>query len=742
VQPNNQYEIFLNDCFNLAETIIYKSDYLAQLLNKTYEHNAPSSFIPTDRRTWKYYMNLAGDYFSLDKPMYIQSVDTQETIIFSKDTLKIHTATRREYAYGQKLYYELLAKYPNQEDLILGILYPTDYSRSINAEEFSILSYAPDLVQAQETSLIERLEKTVKRIVSRWHNAMYRLVDDHYDMVVQGIISQLTVALIIKIRRELCKTNEAHLYHVRQYLASNMGLDRYFDVMTLKQQLWFYRNIRYTNRNAGHTQTFNDLTEKLMNERKLALSSFTMTHDIEKITTELTPKVLFKRNAKNQFVSSSFQEPLELEAVMQKEDKVATLNPEARVASLSKVQFKFENSLSNTEQTKVLESAMFDYSDATPFPFSDVLINHWPYLASLGIYKSYIRVVNPKTGEILPMSVKDAFVFAQYLFLNSMGFALNEVQPAICRKVQVIDKPNAEDLLQMTSGQWFTRADAEDLLSYNPEITTIISTDSYWQTCREIFTALQYQRNKTSFQEHYVKRGEMQGMAARIYGTTIVYLEPEGTLYTDWFTDHGIEIEDFPLESFGEIYTDIVKQSLGLNTRVTPSLKNIQAGMVSMFSELSSYSIQFLTEINDSPIKIIDWPVVRFGDLTAQAAGQSYYVDMACDFFDQYTKSTFKFLYNVNDHVRLTNQTAQGRADYHLKIPSQFLPQHTQTIISYRLESSKPSFSMQMPRNTLYEDGQIPVPGIDTTFRSLSAEQQRSLPDMYETQWWNNNPIV
>jgi len=742
VQPNNQYEIFLNDCFNLAETIIYKSDYLAQLLNKTYEYRRPAGFVPEDRRTWKYYMNLAGDYFSLDKPMYVQSVDTQETILFSKENLKIHRATRREYAYGQKLYYELLAKYPNQEELILGILYPTDYERSINAEDYSIISYAPDLVQAHEASLIERLETQIKRIVSRWHNGMYRLIDDHYDIVMLGIMSQLTVAFILKIRREFCKTNEAHTYHIRQYLASNMGLDRYFDVMTLKQQLWFYRNVRFINRNAGHNETFEDLIKNLMDERKLALTSFTMTHDVEKITTELAPKVLFKRSPKNKFVSSGFQEPVELDVVMQKEDEVARLNPQTRVMSQAAVQFKFENSLSNVEQTKILESAMFDYSDATPFPFSDVLINHWPYLAAQGIYRSFIRVVNPKTGEILPISVKDAFVFAQYLLLNSQGFALTEVQPVICRKVQLIPKPSTQDLLTMTSGHWFTEADAQDLLSYNPELTEIISTDAYWETAHQIFTALNYQRNKVAFQEHYVRRAEMQGMAARIYGATIVELEPEGTLYTDWFTARGIEIEDFPTESYGEIYTEIVKQALGLDTKVTPSLKNIQSAMVSMFSELSSYSIQFLTEINDSPIKIIDWPVVRFGDLVAQASGQSYYVDMAIDFFNRQTEATFKILYNVNDHVRITNQQASAEVQFDLTIPRQFLPQHTQTIITYRLESSKPRFSMQMPAQTLYPDGQVPVPGIDTSFRTLTEAQKRSLPDMYETQWWNNNPIV
>ena len=82
--------------------------------------------------------------------MYVGSLDTLETILFSKENLELHPLTRESYQFGTRYYYNLLNKYPNQEFLIKGILYPCDINKAIEAEDGEILSYQSDLVEEQE----------------------------------------------------------------------------------------------------------------------------------------------------------------------------------------------------------------------------------------------------------------------------------------------------------------------------------------------------------------------------------------------------------------------------------------------------------------------------------------------------------------------------------------------------------------------------------------------------------------
>ncbi|MCK9234762.1 MAG: hypothetical protein M0R77_00445 [Gammaproteobacteria bacterium] len=744
METNNHYEIFSDNCFNLAETIVMKSEYSAKALNNYLQYSAPGTFDPNDPKTWKYYLNLAGEYYLSDEVMIIQSVDTQETIVFNKENLRLHRATAREYRYGTKLYKELLALYPEQEQLILGILYPIDIDKAIEAEDWTILGYAPEFVESNEYSLISDIEAFIKRFVSRWHIKGYRLIDENYEVAFFGQVALLLPALINKLRLDRAKTNQAHSFHIRQYLASNLGLDRYFDVMNLEQRLWFYRNIRYINRNAGHSTTFETLIENIMSKRHLALTSYTMAHDVEKVIEELSSKPIFKREPKNRYVSTTFSEPIDLETLLDKEDRLAKDNVIEKEDNAEDIDFTFRHALANIGQTKVLESAMYDYSDATPFPFSDILMNHWPYLANLGIYRAFVRITNPRTGDIIPLSVKDAYVLAQYLLLHAYGVTLDEVQPVICRKVQVIPFPSTQDILKMTSGKYFDEEFVEDLVQYNPELTDIISTDSYWEKCRDIFTALRYQRNRTAFEEHFVKRGEVQGMSARLYGVKLTYLEPAGTKYSNWFNEKGIDIADFPEEQFELIYVRIVEQALGLDVRTTQSLSNLQNLMINMFSELSSYSIQFLKEINDNPIKIIEWPAIRLGDINAEAESQAYYVDMALDFFNMEADGKQNVHYDISEGFRYTNAKIDGEHNLKYCLSKQFniSPQKDFSSMNYNIHS--PGFSMQLPRKTLYPNGQFPLPGIDTTFNILTEEQKRSLPDMYQDDWWNTveTPMV
>ena len=361
---SNHYQIYLNQVQQLAETITIKSSDTAEALNRfvTEVHRFPVE--PLDPKSWKYYLNLAGEYHDVDTPMYVVSMDTLSKIIFSKENLKLHRATAKGYAYGTRQYRELVAQYPDQEMLILGILYPVDLDKAITAPDWTILGYPSQLVESNEYSFIPKLQNWINGVQTRWTNSQYGISDALYPASVLGILYLNLVPTILNLRLEACRTNEAHSFHVRQYLGSHGLLDGYIEHMTTKQALFFYRNIAYIERNVGKREVFEWLVEHIMTERYLPIAEYTMRHDLSQQPDELYPTPLFKKKALNMGYGSDVTDAVSLERMLDKQDKVARDNPKYKEEMAPRIKKSMENSLSNVVATKMLESSVVDMSNS------------------------------------------------------------------------------------------------------------------------------------------------------------------------------------------------------------------------------------------------------------------------------------------------------------------------------------------------------------------------------------------
>lgn len=627
---NNYYDLYVESVYQLAETLIIKSTQASNSMNELIAIQNPSMFDETDPTTWRYYLNISGEYHFADKPMYVTSLDTQTEILFSKSNLDIHRATKRGYAYGTRNYKELVSKYPEQEMLILGILYPVDIHRAIAARDGEILGYPEHLVEPNEMTLIENIQNWLDGFDVRWINPQYRS-DDLYDVTSIAVKYLLLVPLIISLRLEACKTAEAHSFHVKQYLASHGYLDVYIDSMIRQQQMFFYRNINYIERNTGKADNFEWLTEHTMTIRGLPLAEFTMRHDIEDQPDEEVPTPVFRRKPLNTAIAGDTADVISLEEILMKEDKLAKMNPETREDQEGVIRNVLENSMSNVMMTKALESSMYDYSNSSPYSLDDILLHHWIWFSSTDLYKAYVQVYNPKTGESIPLNAKDAFVFAFYIFCLASGITdypkgsinkgLKEVPPMLATRVQRIPTPSVDTLLSVVDQKYMTREQAEYVRGLQPDIVEMISTEAFYNTCYDIYLAANAQRDFVAFQEHYLGRGMAHGMISQLYSDNVVRMAPAGQTYDAWFAERNINISDFEDEDLDLIYLQIVRQATGADLITTKSLSSLQTAMVNMLTQLSSYSIQFMKEINATTLKKMDWPAVRLGDIDSKLSG-------------------------------------------------------------------------------------------------------------------------
>jgi hypothetical protein len=637
---SNQYQVYLDSVLALARYIVVKSSATADAINTyisgVYGVDQVNDLDPT---TWRYYMNLSGQYHFADTMMYVVSMDTLETIEFTVENLALHRATAKAYQFGQRDYLALVAQYPTQVTLINGILNPVDIDDAITAADGKILAYPSSLVEFNEYSLIDKLQRWIDGFKTRWVNLAYTVSDDMYTPFTLGIMYALLPQVILSLRLEACKTNEAHSFHVRQYLLSHGLLDLYLDQLTTKQSLELYRNINYLERNAGQSEIFEWLVDHIMTERNLPLAKYTMRHDVSKMPADLYPTITFTRDPVNLGYNLDSINEISLDEMLIKERPVARDNEKYEGDYEPKILEAMQNSLSNELPTKALESSMIDYTGSVKYPLSEILVNNWLWLSSLGYYNSAVQFTNPATGETVPLFAKDAFCLAWYALNASIGMTLDVIPPMFAQRVPRLPTPSVDAMAAVCDMSKVDRATLQEIHDLMPLIkpsSTFLSTEAFYNLCQQIYTAANQQDGLVSYQEHMEVRGYVKNATSLLWSDNLCYVAEPGDNYSAWFAARNLDVAAFTQTEWGSLYAEIVAHATGQDLITTPSVANIQKAMIGMMEQLSSYSIQFMSTINDSTIVPGEWAAIRVGDARGHQANEMDATDLGVRALDQH----------------------------------------------------------------------------------------------------------
>lgn len=733
---SNYYAVYIEKVRALAATLVIKTADAADAINKgiagEYGSNAVNSLDP---RTWKYYLNLSGEYHPLDTVMTVTSLDTQEEISFTKDNLRIHRATARAYVYGTRKYLELVARYPTQVALINGVLYPVDIDYAIDADDGTILGWPADLIEVNEYTLMERLQEWVHNMRARWWNPQYGVSDELYLPAFLGILYLGLVPAILNLRLESCKTNEAHSYHVREYLGSHGIPDEYLVFLTTKQALWLYRNIAYIERNSGQQNVFEWCTEHIMTERRLPLDRYVMRHDLSEMPDAITPTLAFERTSVNMDFVAGNDPVITLGQLLNKERSLALQNPIYVDEDQSEINEQLTTSTANVLPTKVLESQMVDYSDSTPHTLEDTLLNHWIFLASKsGYYTPYIRVTDAKTGEPIPMTVKEAVVFMIYAVCKSELVTPIDIPLIAARRVQRIPTPSVDELYSVCDHSIVPREVIEAAWSIQPEIVPMISTEAFLEKGQEIFVAANKQRDLVAYQEEYRRRGYVAGAVEQLYSTNLCEVADEaGQTFHDWFTLRNIAYQDYTTDEWGLMYLDVIKKATGLDLVNTQSLKALQAAMVSLLARLSAYNVQFLAEINQSGLRVVDWPIMRVGDFRIEGGATFNWSDLAVRVLRGYASGKMWVWIDLGRCGFQQDIRATVHDTYNLLINTKVGSEGVTDRRQYRLNGSVGMSMVKAPVES--PNSFVPIPGMELYDAMTPAQQLRMQRDIYSD--WN-----
>lgn len=635
------YEKYKSLAFDLAKTLVIKSSASANAINLLLTLKFGSNAVDANNpASWKYYLNLSGQYHTSDlldieavntnigivgNKITIKSLDTLLDITLdSSSTLDTHPNTKTAYVYGTRYYDALLAKYPAQEQLIIGLLSPVDINSAILAEDGSILSYYPDLVEAQEITLIADLEAWIKSMLIRWHINAFMITDSLYSTAQHAILYMYLVPTILNLRLARCKTAEAHSFHIKVYLAGHENLDRFYPYLTHKQALWLYRNIDRVVKYSGHTATFDWLVQNILSNRNIPLDGLTI-YQQKGFNDSGLSNYSFIRKPVGSILSAASNDITSLTTVLAKEDKVLPGNVTYNANMLGKINNDIQDTNVGVRLTKVLDSSMLDTTDETRYTLTDELFNHWIYMAATDKYAAIVNFKDPINSNIVTLSVKDAFVYIIFLMDKAFKRGLTQM-PSFTVGGITRDKTFTAKSLYPNNASVNVKTILNNAFNAHTPIVNQRNVLGFYNLVNNFYKNKQIYQDIVAKQQHHVERGLIEiGLDKLTFNTTVEFKNADGTpiVFATWLLQNNIVDGTYTNEQIVLLIDAVTTAVTGFKLDPTTMLKNIQAAMVGIMKQLSSYTVQFLSSINASGIKPIRWAAIRVGDINTKGAGKA-----------------------------------------------------------------------------------------------------------------------
>lgn len=612
---NNGYLMtYYEDTATLAKTLVVKHDDIALLMNEGIASNYGETAVDVYRKeTWKYYMNVAGLYHPTDTIMTVMSIDTLQEIDFTVENLSIHSATRKAYQYGSRYYFALLDRYPTQEFLINGILNPADIDTAVSALDGSILSYRKDLVEPNEHSLISELEEWFKIQIDRWYNTQFNVSNDIYAAVFFALVQNKALNKIFNLRLKRCHTYEAHSFHVRMFLASHGELDRYLPYLTLKQSLWLYRNIRYLERHPGMLFQFYRLIEHLLTERGIPIAEYNI-HQQDSFTNYL-PDTTGKSNPLNGIKNQLIDDRQPVSYLFSKETSDAPGNETYLKYSQATEEARFNVSPSAVTGTKLLHSTMTDLTNAVPETYEEIALRQWCKMSCSDQYPCYVNFKDPKSSVTYTLTTKDAFIYMAVINLQHDGLTLSTVPEYLNMRQRKHPKPTVADLLSVVdhkSRDLTLYANA--LIAAQPVIEPCFSVETFHALIENLYAECFHHWFIISSVEDLYERGLVENMVHQLYEDELVKFSDAPQSLASWLAANNLPAYDYTHAEAELLIKAIFEAGSGIKIAETKMLKNVQRALIELLKELSSYTLQFIREINEDDLILINWPAVRLGN--------------------------------------------------------------------------------------------------------------------------------
>jgi hypothetical protein len=589
---------YIYDNISLTRSIIVKNNTEANLYNIYVKLNYPSKPIDTsDPTTWRYYKHLTGQYHETDQPIVITSLDTGLSITLDKPTLNKHTKTKEELSKYSKLYDSTVASYPEQELFIKSILADSTYTNItdiINAPNYTILGYNSTYVEPNEDSLIHTLNQRLNNYSNIWLIPYYSNSDTLFCASQYLVLYQYLLTTILAIRQENCKTLQAHSFHIKNYLASNFGLDVQYDYLTRKQALFLYRNILYLKNHSGFNNIYNILITNLFNDRNISVVNY----NYDQLSTPDTDNYItykFRQNPIGDKTLLYSAAEYSLVDLQNKEVQVAPSNNNYYNYNYNSIDYKLKNTLFNTLLTKDIETLLIDATDSVQYKFMQTLVDNWIYLIATNRIFFLTSVVDTVNNKQLYLNQQDLYKLYVYLLHKVNGIDLKTFPTYTITRVYKDTIPDITTLMSSNyiNYSWY-KQELESIVTAIPLRPTVVYSfndlssyvDEVYRYDIALWTYLSNLHDIDDF-------GQFKNMTD--FMTKVDYYTPDQETVTNFLNRVSLsEITTYDNTTLNNMLHSILNTIYDNKLDFLYNSVNVQKAMVAIFEKLKSYTVQLI----------------------------------------------------------------------------------------------------------------------------------------------------
>jgi len=630
---NIEFNAYMTDVFRLTRTMVIKIEALALRDNEVLERSGYA--VGFDKRTWRYYMNLNGDYHPTDEIMKVVSIDTGEEIVFNKSNSLVHLQTFREYRRGGYAFKRLTELFPGQTELIKGILSPIDYEETIEAEDYKILRYNKSLVLWNEDQLIPQLQT--------WINSQQQILFDHEYKVTDNLFLPCSIMLlaanlikaICTIRHAAIGTRYVHDFYIwshidsyGEYSKNKSSLDKY-------QVMWLYRNIAWLKQNAGQQYVLDKLIDNLLTHAQIPIAKYDLIENTETQLEQLTPTPLYRKlhlNLQEQY--GRYATFIDTQQMIVKQQPMAKENSDQTEIYYEDALAKGKYSLQSELPTKALESKMADYTNRHATTVMSTVYNNWVYLAGKGYYKGRILVTDPKTGKQYRLPVGDAYYIWRFLIDQARGERPSAIAPAYYHNVMKASLPTVDQLFDIAGREFlWPPVLAYDIREHWVGVKPFIAPEYLMEYSEDVYRAMWNHTKMYSQFYDLNKRARVKAACDFMYESGIVTLTDVGQ-YDDLLDRYELHLRDYNPEECRNFAWEIFKRITGWDSSSSPSLRSKQAQLIDIMSTLTSYTIHVIKEMDDGQESIELINEMFIGDPRLVNGGNGSYLDPTRISFD------------------------------------------------------------------------------------------------------------
>lgn len=679
---NASVDIFLRDIAIMAKTMVIHSDNVAKQVNDELRIRYPMIKIDENNlSTWKYYMNLAGEYHATDMAriseingdgnpyMTIKVAGDNEPVIinFTKDTIsgtQADAVLSTEYSYGTNFYNELVGRYPDFEQLILGILNPIEYEISTKSYNGDILYaggwyrvfdnnnpalyyFAPQvksgissklLVETNEFTLLYRLEKWIKAMLGQWIISDYVIGNDLYiPSVWMTLMSKIPVQIFnLRIDQIKSNTGETHSFLYTEYLNSHGDLGKHIPYLSLEQALFLYKNMGWLENNIGKQEVFNTLIENLLTPAGVPIAAYILKHDLANLESDYRPDPYLERDYLNFRSIGAGSDARSIEEIVVKSVNLARDNNLFIEDKIRQIKTASQNSAYNELPTKVLESDMLDSRDSIQYPKAAFLLNMWLYSVKYGTYRGSIFITHPITGQRMQFTPLNAFILMYYCFCQGYCDTDLEYFPRLAaRIIPKNDEPPYTEYRDPYPGLKPFPTIKELKWCYSSKVINDLALYKLQYGVKPLFkytSTLSFNDDVTYHHKRLMERwtqamkyedleacGQFEWLVNKHYWFDVDVGHLTDLPMSEWLKNFGIDFSDMSTTDYRLLCNDLIKGGTGTSEHDGDWLSEMQSAVLDILMHFSSYTIQIIKTFRNGSAIRAGFKSLRFGNEIWQA---------------------------------------------------------------------------------------------------------------------------